>query len=304
MQGREEMRGRLELLRVLCAVAWADGEVDPEESRFLIRLCRDFRLAADDEAEILSLLQTPLSVAHFEEFARAFRDRVVSPEKRKALLSRVEELAGSDHRISPEEREYLRLLRSWLGEAEGTEETGGRAPALGALFGSARRELARAGLRIGAVGALLESALRGRGEASSLAPRRRLYVTLFGALLYRVLRAGGFEHPREKETLRSVLSERFAFTEEELSRVLALVEAQAAADVDRQHLCSEFNRISDMDGRLLLIQACFAVGLADGELSPEEEREIRLIANYLWIETQEFVRVRLEAFARTTREAS
>ena len=36
-------------------------------------------------------------------------------------------------------------------------------------------------------------------------------------------------------------------------------------------------------------------GLRAGEISNDEETEARLIANYLWIETQDYVRVRREA---------
>lgn len=142
----------------------------------------------------------------------------------------------------------------------------------------------------------LAETLRGRvGQRASggfLSPERRNFVTLYGALLYRVIRADKVVRPEETARLRHLLSEGFGFSGADIEPVVAMIETETAAGADRQHLCAEFNRITDLEQREALLEALFAVAMADGEVSPEEEEEIRLISNFLWIETQEYVRIR------------
>jgi uncharacterized tellurite resistance protein B-like protein len=130
-----------------------------------------------------------------------------------------------------------------------------------------------------------------------LTSERRLHAVLMGALLQRVARADRSARDDEWERIRTVLASHGRFSAEEIEVVLEAIESGQAREADRQRLCAEFNRISQMEERLELLHGLFAVALADGDLSPEEEREIRLIGNFLWIEPQEFVRVRREARA-------
>ena len=74
--------------------------------------------------------------------------------------------------------------------------------------------------------------------------------------------------------------------------MLRAIQLRVAQDVDRQRLCAEFNRITAMEDRLRLLRAMLELALADGRITPEEEKEIRLIANFLWIEVQDFVETR------------
>jgi uncharacterized tellurite resistance protein B-like protein len=63
--------------------------------------------------------------------------------------------------------------------------------------------------------------------------------------------------------------------------------------MDRQRLCASFNRIATMDERFRLLGCLFAVAKADGRIDEDELREIRLVANYLWIDARSFNDVRL-----------
>ncbi len=54
-----------------------------------------------------------------------------------------------------------------------------------------------------------------------------------------------------------------------------------------------------MEERLRLLRAMMELAMVDGRLSPEEEKEIRLIANYLWIEVQDFVEIRRTVVGRS-----
>jgi uncharacterized tellurite resistance protein B-like protein len=62
--------------------------------------------------------------------------------------------------------------------------------------------------------------------------------------------------------------------------------------MDRQGLLSEFNRIAEMDARMELLDASFAVAAVDGTVSGTELEELRLLANFLWIDPRDFNAVR------------
>jgi uncharacterized tellurite resistance protein B-like protein len=129
--------------------------------------------------------------------------------------------------------------------------------------------------------------------------RRRVHATLFGALLYRVIYVDRVIEPEEAERLRSILSDDLEFEPGEVDYVLRAIQLRVAQDLDRQRLCAEFNRITGMEERLRLLRAMMELAMVDGRLSPEEEKEIRLIANYLWIEVQDFVEIRRTVVGRS-----
>jgi uncharacterized tellurite resistance protein B-like protein len=311
---------KLALARVLAGVAWADGQLRVEEQDLLFRVCARFGLSAAERREVSALLERPVSIDRFEDLVREYQTKNPSPAERAELLDQVRRMIVGKEEGSPERR-YLALLESCLAAGPSPES----APAFPAGAGSAAAETVFPGLRgilgglgvksvgrsfwIGPLARSLGQSLLGRAGARAgdrLSDERRYFLTLYGALLYRVVRADGVIRPEETERLRHLLEDGFGFIGAEIEPVVALIEHEIAREADRQHLCAEFNRNADMDERLALLDALFAVGLADGELSPAEEQEIRLIANYLWIETQEYVRVRLRALGedRPRREAS
>jgi uncharacterized tellurite resistance protein B-like protein len=287
------------LLRVLVSVAWADGEVSAEEAEYIRNLCRRFELSAGEAEAILSLTRTPIGWEGFQEHLRGLDSLRREPASRQELIRSIEGLIDLDQRRTPEEERYLAFLRAWAGEEP--SEACSPEPWKG-LWRSARSRIGSLSDRLSprSLAAVLEQAARSkmppREDLST--PQRRHYAILFGALISRVIQADRVARPEEVDRLRRILEEEHGFSAEEGARILEVIERQLAAENDRQRLCAEFNRITEMEDRLGLLKALFSVALADGRLSPEEEEEIRLIANYLWIETQEFVRLRLDALGR------
>ena len=287
-------RGR-HLLRVLAAVAWSDGELAPEEEAFLRSLGRDLALSAEGSIELERLLSLPVPRDEFDRYAREFEQEVDSPEERRELLRAVETLIGADRVRSPEEIDCLTHLRDWLAEDDAPRVA--REGAWQTLRGSLRGTFIVAAVPLAWAGKLTQSLtqLGGGAQSERIDPTRREFVALFGALVQRVVEADGRIHPSEMESLRSALSTRFGLSEAEVEYVLALIARRAAEGADRQRLCSEFNRVSDAEERMDLVRALFAAARADGEITSAEEMEARLISNYLWVETQEYVRLRREA---------
>lgn len=289
-------------LRVLAAVAWADGELSSEEESYLRGLFVECGLNAEEVLDLLPLLESPVSREEFERYAREFEEHFDSQEDRTQLLESVEQLIGVDRVRAPEERAYLRHLRDWLTEVRAEEASPPLWTRLLGMVGLARQEPALASTpwapRIAT--SVAERLVPG-SAAQGISGPRWTYVTLFGALLQRAIDADGVVRPEEQAALRRILGAVSLFNEMEIDYMLQLVRDRAAEGAERQRLCAEFNRISTMDDRLHLLEALFAVARADGELSAAEQDELRLLSNYLWIEAQEFVRIRRESGDRPAR---
>lgn len=285
------------LLRVLAAVAWSDGELASEEEAFLRDLGRDLALGTEEQSELDQLLAAPASREDFERYTREFEQHVDSADARRELLDAVERLISIDRVRQPAELDCLAHLRDWLAEVE-TEPL----PVAGGMLERLRGGVNSAWRTVGAplawaekLGRSVAQTILPGGGADRVDPTRRDFVTLFGALLSRVVHADGMVVPEEREAVRGALADRFGLSVAEIDLALRLIAARAAEGADRQRLCSEFNRVSTPEQRLELLRALFAAARADGAITGEEETEARLIANYLWIETQDYVRVRREA---------
>lgn len=289
----------LALMRVLLALAWADGEVSAEERSFLGGLITEFGFPETEARELERLMDQPIPLDRFEELVRAFRETTADPDDVQQLLSRAERLIEADRRRSQAETRRLSLLKEWLRE-EG--RSGPRDSAAGSHGFLERLREVLGGTRSGekpAISSIVED-LAGRmharagseGFATIADSGRRHYVTLFGALLYRVIYADRIVQPEEAKRLREVLANDFDLADGEVEYVIRLIQKRVAEDIDRQRLCADFNRITGLGERLTLLKALFAIAQADGEVSEEEATEIRLISNYLWIDVQDFVRIR------------
>jgi uncharacterized tellurite resistance protein B-like protein len=145
----------------------------------------------------------------------------------------------------------------------------------------------------GVVSRLLERTRDGAREAGP-GEKHLQRASLFGAILYRVAFADGTFSEDEAERLRALLTGTFGFGADDARQTLAVIKSRAAEELDRQRLCASFNRISDMDERMKLLGCLFMIAEADGEIHATELRELRLIANYLWIGAKNFNQVRVK----------
>lgn len=258
------------LLRTLTALAWADGIVTPEESAMLDRAAVAFGLPAPEREALALLRRDPLPLDRFEELARELRALVSSEDERREVLSRARALVAADNTVTPEESRWLDLLERIL-----------RAGETPSLFARVRAVLA---------GVRCEG-----GRMPAAAPEDLERRILGGLLARRVLRAGGVEDPAAFEAGVGRYLAATGLTSVEVAEVLTTVQRNETRDDDRQRLCAGINRITDHEGRLALLAALFTAGRSVTLSAGAAETELRLVANYLWIEPQEFVRSRAEA---------
>jgi uncharacterized tellurite resistance protein B-like protein len=278
-------------LAVLAALAWADGEVTPEEAEALRRTASRMDLTAEERAELETLLREPVPLDRFEALVGELRRTHPTAEDQRLLLERADGMTRADDRLDPEEERRVAILRAVLEPAEAGSLLG----RLRGVLGTAKRSVREAGDAVTTpLRALLERAERDPGGPGRPAREDRARLTLVGLLARRVAPAGGLGAATPAADVRPALQRAMDLSTPEVEMIVAAMRSEERTEADRQRLCAELNRRSDEGERLRVLRGLFAVAAAGGPVTREEESEIRLIANYLWIDPQEFHRVRLE----------
>lgn len=105
---------RLAFLKVLAAMAWADGVVEEEERNRIKVLFNRFELDEGDRKEVDALLEHPVGLDEAVELTKAFAGHAALPGARKQLLEEIEAMLGDAAERAEGERELLDHVRAVL----------------------------------------------------------------------------------------------------------------------------------------------------------------------------------------------
>jgi uncharacterized tellurite resistance protein B-like protein len=106
--GRLTRAERLQVMKFVCAVAWADLEVNRSEESFILSLALRLGLPKDEIQHVREWLERPPSPDEVDP-------NLIPQEHRALLLQAVEETVAADGMVDGPERESLQLLRDLLG---------------------------------------------------------------------------------------------------------------------------------------------------------------------------------------------
>ena len=297
---------RTALVRVLAAAAWADGRVDPEEIEHVLAVARATGLSGDELAPVRELLETPVPLDTCERLVRELLESLHTDEERIAALDEVERLFRADAVLDPAEEALLADLRGALASQSAVDGFLGRITDVfrGVFSGGGSRGSAsiRPYLQ-NLVLTRLDELSDGRWKEHIDADRLNR-ACLHAAALGKVADTEDGQSAEELAIIRERLAARSGAEPPLLDWMMEAVEEVGRAEIDRQRLLSEVNRISDMDQRLDLLDDAFAVAAADGTLGPGELEELRLVSNFLWIDPRDFNGVRLRWQNRLSQSSS
>jgi len=280
----------LALARVLAAAAWADGRVEPEEVNIIKTFMLRAKLSPDDVADVSVRLESPISQSEADELTREFLAQVPSGADRQKLFGDVQDILEADGELGEDEKAFLDSLRQAL-EGQGVVD-GVLGKIRGFFSRAARHDRSTLAEELRT---RLQDRVRDSLDHAPTDDERFDRAVLFGGLLHAVARADGTVDTSEVEQIRSILVGRGDLPDDELHTVTDVVGAQITADVDEQRLAGAFNRVSDEPDRRRLVEALFAVAMADGELDERELERVRRISDYLWIDRRTFNDIRLAA---------
>ncbi len=283
------------LLKVLAAASWADGRLDNEEMNRIKELILAYGLEQADIREVHALLEAPVSYSRCEELTRELLAMLTTRAEREEVLREIEALFHADAGMAEGEREMLAGLRGIMDAMDSVDHFVSRIGGVFKRMFTARNPAADPGQLArylkNTVLQRMHDVSGGAWRAEADAATLNRY-TLFGAVLGRVADVEKGISEAELDSIRGLLEERFSLHPPLLDWVVQSVKEAASARMDRQGLLSEFNRIADMEARMELLDAAFAVASADGAVSGAELDELRLLANFLWIDPRDYNRVR------------
>ena len=290
---------KLAFLRVLAAVAWADGVVEVEERNRIKILFNGFGLDAADRREIDDLLERPVEFERALELTKSFASHVAPPGARRKLLLQIEEMLGDESARAPEESELLEHVRAILashtvvdGFVEKLRGVFSETLFAGGGHGAGKRAGDLTDRARDAALARLEVRFAERGWTLDDRAGDWNRATLAGVLLAHVGRVDGRWDRDEREVVARALTESYGLDEAAIEVALNVMDEEAAVGADLQRLCSETCRVMSMEERLATLEVLFQVAAADGRASREEVEEIRRIADLLWISRPEYLAVR------------
>lgn len=123
---------RLAFVKVLAAMAWADGVVDEDERNRIKVLLNRFAPDPAERREAETLLASPVPFDEALRLTKDFAGRLAPPGARRELLNEIEALLGDASSRSAGEHELLKHVRAILGAHTPVD---GLAEKLRGLFG-------------------------------------------------------------------------------------------------------------------------------------------------------------------------
>jgi len=288
---------RLAFLKVLAAVAWADGVVEEAERNRIKLLFNRFELDPADRHEVDHLLDRPVTFDETLDLTKEFAGTMTLPGSRRALLDEIEAMLGDESGRAPEEAELLRHVRAILSSHTIVD---GLAEKLRGLFSRTLFSKRDGGSRPSEIDEFARNSALRRVDQLSRELGRPLdgdpaawhRATLFGVLMASVAHLERGWHGGERETVDSVLADRFALDDAQRDLLLTVLAEERDHDTDLQRVAAEYNRVSTMDDRLEAVDALFRVASADSTITKPESEQIRRIADLLWVSNPEYLAVR------------
>jgi len=292
------------LIRVLIALAWADGEISNEELNFLKDFFFKFDFSGEDWAKIELYLEDPIPPEEAEALIKDFVQRLSSPREREAVIKMLEDLMAADGKTRPEEADFLARCISTF------RETGTAAALMGRFKGLFRKTMLRpdgASRRGEELDDFLNNRilfkLRRKLEREKLSieadSERLAYVALFAGLMGCVAAAQGGVCKEERAVLEEHLKKMAGFDFEAVELMLSVVDEAAAKGLDPFRLTRRFYEVSSKAQREQLVDCLFDVAGADKDLAHVELETIRDIAYGLKFSHREFIEAKTRYRART-----
>lgn len=294
---------QIEFLKVLACMAWADQEIDREENSLIGRLMHEFQLSGDERLQVEMYLDEKVEAAEAKRVTRRFLAKVHRPAHRKELVDAVEKLMGSDERYTTEEREWLQQLRDAVAESSGSFLLDGirsvlRISATGADKSDSGREAQLHEFIHNRVLFKLRQRVGAKVLEREATPDKLKELTLCGALLARIGYVDEKFLPQEKQFIQKLLCDVWRISPSLAEAVCSIAMETANSGLDLFRLIQEAKAILSVNKRKSLIEALFALALAEGNMTGQEIEEIRKVAYGLDFTHRAFINAKLKVLGR------
>lgn len=290
---------QIEFLKVLACMAWADEEVSRAEITLIESLMHDFRLTREEQMQVELYLEEKVDLAEAKRVARRFLSRVRHPAQRKRLVETVEKLLDGDERRTPQQQEWLQELHDAIAESSGSFLLDGLRSLL--RIGSVDADQTHSGREAhlhdfihNRVLFKLRHRLGAKILERATQPEKLKELTLCAAFLARVGYVDEDFLPQEEQFIQKLLRDIWGLSPSLAGAVCGVAMETAIRGLDLFRLIQEAKATLSLPKRKTLIEALFALALAEGKVSGRETEEIRKIAYGLELTHREFINAKLK----------
>lgn len=292
------VRKEISFLQVLCAMAWADGTLDPQELNYLKDLLFKLDLTGEEYAQIEMYLEEPVTPEEAKDLLEDFFRGLGGHGEKTRLIATLQEMAEAVGTVTQEEKA---LLRQFADLMENTHTGSLLFRKLKGIFGrtvfqqpiAKGRALELHDYLNNRILFRLKRRLRRKRLMIEAHQDELMRACLFGGLLALVAHAESGISREEVSKVQELLSRSTRFEPETIELILEILKDQATRDLDRFRLAREFYSLSTPTQRAELLDALFEVAGADHKLSHEEVEEIRHLASLLKFTHKEFIEAKL-----------
>ena len=294
---------QIEFLKVLACMAWADQEISREEISLIGLFMHEFHLSGDERLQVEMYLNEKVEAAEARRVTRRFLAKVRRPAHRKELVDAVEKLMASDERHTSKEREWLQELHDAVAESSGSFLLDGlrsllRIGATGADISDSGREAQLHDFIHNRVLFTLRQRVGAKVLEREATPDNLKELTLCGALLARVGYVDEKFLPQEKQFIQKLLCDVWRISPSLAEAVCSIAMETASSGLDLFRLIQEAKAILSVNKRKTLIEALFALALAEGNMTGQEIEEIRKVAYGLDFTHRAFINAKLKVLGR------
>lgn len=289
---------KLTFLKVLTTIAWADGEVAESELNILKAFYGKFQLDRQGLAELQPYLGAPVDKKERERLFRQLVSELSSPNEKKEILEALHSMAHAKGGVLEEEGELMGEFTRLLEKTSFTKRSLGKIHNLlqRTIFRHARdRDPEMEKFFKRKVLHKIELRRAKSGHKISLSDEKVYYLCLLGTLLASVAHADDHFDELEKITLKRILTEEFPYRGQELQVLLEIVEEEAKKGFDFHEVITQVNQMLTYNDKLKLVDCFFAIAVADGKISHEENEEIRRITKAMHIPHEHFKESKMRA---------
>lgn len=292
------------LIRVLIALAWADGEISNEETNFLKDFFYRFDFTGEDWAKIEMYLEDPIPPEEAENLVQDFVLRLSGPSEREEVITLLKGLMGADGIVTSEESAFIQRC------SEIFRETGPASVLIGRLKGLFRETVLKPSTSANRADELddflnnrilfkVRRALEREKLMLEADPNQLANATLFSGLLAHVAAAENTISEDALAVLRKQLQALTSFDNKTITLIVSVVHESAKSGLDIFRLTRTYYAKHSPAERQHLLDCLFDVAGASGELSHASLEAVREIAYSLKFANRDFIDAKLKYRQRT-----
>ncbi|MFO7889152.1 MAG: TerB family tellurite resistance protein [bacterium] len=291
----------LDLGKLMIAAAWADGELTNEEINSLKEVLFGLKdISGDDWKKLEMYMESPVSEQERQILLDRLLNQIRSPEDKKLIINKLQQLFHSDGEISTEEAALLNEIENTVSKI-GTDIFSQFSKALKSTISKRSSAVQSSTLRENdfedyiknTVYYDLQQKQKESGMTIDLAEEKLRKLCLATGLLSFVAGVDSEISDQEKKVMRDIITGDWQLSAALADLLIQISSERAVKGLDFYRISYNFFNRTRLKERKDFIKTLFKIANATDKTSREEIEEIRRIAQALKVSHQDFIKAKL-----------